>query len=187
MNSSLASRTDRFLAFLIDIFVAILPLIFISPILYAYRSNIDEVSGSMLLNSYLLTIYLALFVTNVILLSRRGQTIGKNIMNISVFHDRKNEAVGFWYYTLMRHFVGETLIIGALPILNFTFYPIYALIDHLFIFRADKKALHDHIANTKVIQLPTNHHRENLLDFSPIRHQPITNNANMEDSHKVNT
>ena len=79
-----------------------------------------------------------------VMLSTRGQTIGKRIMKIRV-EKTDGSPPGFVVAVLLREIVN--LIICCIPLVG----TIYALVDALFVFRPDSRCLHDHIASTGVV------------------------------------
>lgn len=87
-----------------------------------------------------------LFVIQIYLLTTCGQTIGKKLMNVRivVFDDETNP--GFVKAFLLRVFVNG--LIGAVPFLGY----IYFLVDICFIFRDDRRCIHDLLAGTKVVK-----------------------------------
>ena len=80
------------------------------------------------------------------LLSTQGQTIGKQLMKIRIVRFEDNGTAGFVKAVLLRGFVNG--LIGAIPLLGF----IYSLVDICFIFREDRRCIHDMIGGTHVIQ-----------------------------------
>lgn len=118
---------------------------------------------------FFIGIYVIVFVIMQIrLVLERSQTLGQYFFNIQVFDIKKNKRVGFWRYMFIRDFIGKTLVIGAIPVINLVFMPIYSLIDHLFIFRKDRRTVHDLIGGTRVIKLPLEQQRKQLFDFTRI-------------------
>lgn len=89
---------------------------------------------------------LALLVINIVLLTTRGQTPGKMWLGIRIVTHPDNQKPGFVKACLLRAFVNG--IIGAVPCLG----PIYSLVDICFIFREDRRCIHDLIAGTHVIE-----------------------------------
>jgi uncharacterized RDD family membrane protein YckC len=88
---------------------------------------------------------LVLLIVQVWLLSTRGQTVGKRLLNIRIVRlDGSNP--GFLYAVVVRAFVPG--LIGALPYLGM----IFTLVDACFIFRDDRRCVHDLMAGTRVIQ-----------------------------------
>lgn len=89
--------------------------------------------------------FLALFVYNLILIHRNGQTIGKKVLKIKVVRsDGSRCTLGRYFF--MRYLV--TAILGAIPYLGV----LVSLADPLMIFRESRKCLHDEIADTIVVK-----------------------------------
>lgn len=84
---------------------------------------------------------LALIVYNLILLSQNGWTLGKKLLSIRIVRTDGSEAG-------LGRILGLRIIVNALA----GMLPLYGLIDPLFIFREDRRCVHDLIADTKVIQ-----------------------------------
>lgn len=80
-------------------------------------------------------------------LAKRGQTIGKMIVKTRIVDVRHNTILPLWKVISLRY----------LPLGLFTSLPIFGalfgIVNCLFIFRADKRCVHDLIAGTKVISL----------------------------------
>ncbi len=125
-SPTLASRSSRLLAAIVDfaIFLAVWLVAFFTnePILY--------IIGVMALAAY-----------QIYLLTVKGQTIGKNLMNIQIVKSENNENGGFVTNVLLRGILNG--------ILYFTL--LYIPVDIFFIFREDQRCLHDMIAGTKVV------------------------------------
>ncbi|OGR99796.1 MAG: hypothetical protein A2V88_14720 [Elusimicrobia bacterium RBG_16_66_12] len=90
----------------------------------------------------------ALLLTQVALLWKRGQTLGKIAMGIRIVRVDTLANGGFVTNVLLRTFLNS--VITAIPILG----PLYGLADALLIFKADRRCLHDHLAKTCVIVVP---------------------------------
>jgi uncharacterized RDD family membrane protein YckC len=86
---------------------------------------------------------LVLFVVNACLLTVRGQTLGKLIVGIRIVDPNTDANAGFARTVLLRS--------GVPMFLNSLSAGIFGLIDVLFIFREDRRCLHDLMANTKVV------------------------------------
>lgn len=134
-KTQLASRIDRWLASFIDGLglLVILPFIILA-----------GVTDS----SFWLAIgYLAIFAISlgqIYILSTTGQTIGKRLMKIRIVKRDIGLNGGFVTNVLLRSLVGIVLL-GAIPF--------YTLIDTLFIFRDDKRCIHDIISGTFVVDV----------------------------------
>ena len=88
---------------------------------------------------------LAWAIATILLVQRNGQTIGKKFIGIKVV--RKNgERAGLGRIFALRNLL--PFIIALIPLLGFVF----ILVDHLFIFGAEKRCLHDMMADTIVVR-----------------------------------
>lgn len=81
------------------------------------------------------------------LIARYGQTMGKRIMKIRVVRTGTDEKCGLGRYFWLRGVV--TGLLGAIPFVGW----IVSLADPLMIFRQDRRCLHDHIADTEVVNV----------------------------------
>lgn len=88
---------------------------------------------------------LALLIVNLYLLTVRGQTLGKMWLGIRIVTHPDEQPPGFVKAFLLRAFVNG--ILGAVPCAG----PIYSLVDVCFIFREDRRCIHDLIAGTQVV------------------------------------
>jgi uncharacterized RDD family membrane protein YckC len=79
-------------------------------------------------------------------LAKNGQTWGKKLLSIRIV-DLQGEPPPFWRLILLRYV--PTPAIALLPVVG----NLYALVDALFIFRQDKRCLHDLIAGTQVVNV----------------------------------
>lgn len=108
----------------------------------------DEISvPQLLLGLALLALAgVGLAFVQVWLLVKHGQTLGKRMLDIRIvrFSDQSNP--GFVSAVLLRAVVPG--LIGALPYIGMVF----TLVDICFIFRTDRRCLHDHLAGTKVVK-----------------------------------
>jgi uncharacterized RDD family membrane protein YckC len=77
-------------------------------------------------------------------LSTTGQTWGKRLLKLRIV-DLDGNKPEFWRMLGLRYGIGQVVML--VPFLSI----IYALADCLFIFRADKRCVHDHIAGTRVV------------------------------------
>jgi len=79
------------------------------------------------------------------LISRTGQSLGKKWTGIRI-EKIDGTHVTFGTGVVLRNWVPK--VMGAVPYLGMLFH----LIDSLFIFREDRRCLHDHIAGTRVVR-----------------------------------
>jgi uncharacterized RDD family membrane protein YckC/predicted RNA-binding Zn-ribbon protein involved in translation (DUF1610 family) len=126
----LAGRVDRLGAYLVDQLILLVPvpgILFgaIHPALFAW-----PILG-----------LLSLFAIQAVMLTFDGQTIGKKIAKIKVVKIETGRSGGFVTNVLVREVVNFIL----------RFLPLYELVDRLFIFRRDRRCVHDLIAGTKVV------------------------------------
>jgi uncharacterized RDD family membrane protein YckC len=140
----LASRGSRLGAHILDnVFLmgaflpGLVPLAFLSP----GSENIGPLIAA-------LVVFLAALGTllgiNLRLLGKYGQTLGKKVLGVRIVRlDGDRASLG--RLLLLRMFV--PWLLAAIPFLGYVF----SLLDALFIFRDDRRCIHDHLADTKVI------------------------------------
>ena len=161
-EGQLSSPWRRLGAVALEVLVAYAPA---AVIYFAFGIGGESLSIPQMIGTVIFALYFIAFVViQIMLMVKRGQTIGKYLLNIYVVDDRKQKKVGFAKYLLLRTILGQSLI-GAIPVLGF----LYGLVDSLFIFRSDHKTIHDLIAQTKVYYVPAASQRKSLFDFTPIQ------------------
>ncbi len=142
----LASRWARFGASLIDTIVLILPpAVLMYGTDYWDRAIEQEITAQEQAISFLIGIGFYLIV-NGYLLARRGQTIGKFTLGIRIVSHENNQLLALWKIIGLRYMPRSLL--AVVPVVG----QFLTLIDLLFIFRKDKRCIHDFIAGTKVIK-----------------------------------
>ena len=86
------------------------------------------------------------FVLHGFFLHQYGQTIGKRLMNIAIVTlDNQKPAL---LTLIVQRYISQWLM-GMVPVVGI----LLRLADVLFIYRADRRCIHDHLAKTKVIDL----------------------------------
>lgn len=138
----LAERLDRLWAKVID------------HVLYAAAGIVAAVLIPGLKDSNLLIPFLGLlaaallgfFIFQVWLLTTRGQTLGKKLMGLRIVKTSDMSNGGFVTNVLLRALASTAVTL--VPI----FGTLFAMADPLFIFRDDRRCVHDHIAGTCVIK-----------------------------------
>ena len=135
-----AGRGTRLGAAILDAIVA--GVMVYLPLLPLLAMTGDSGAGSWALGFMLLSVIgcLAWLSLTFEFVRRNGQTIGKKLVGIKVIRsDGSRASLGriFW----LRNFVNALL--GIVPL--------YALIDHLFIFGEARQCLHDKLADTIVV------------------------------------
>ena len=86
---------------------------------------------------------LAYVIWQLWMLATQGQTLGKKLMNLRIVKLDTGTNGGFVTNVLLRALVGQGLL-GAIPL--------YGLVDALFIFRDDRRCVHDLVAGTTVVK-----------------------------------
>lgn len=140
----LASLRQRLIAALIDG----VPL---AAIFFLTQSGLPGESGqggSDLQVAIGLVLMLALAGCNLYLLATRGQTIGKKLQRIRIVALEGDHHPGLFRVFWLRSFING--LIGSIPL--FGLIPVYSLIDVLCIFGKERRCIHDHLAQTRVVQ-----------------------------------
>jgi uncharacterized RDD family membrane protein YckC len=141
----LAGRGERLGASIIDglILLAILvPAMFVSGYFSGILRGEQPSFGKQLLWQ---VISLAIFVSvQGYPLSQRGQTWGKKLLQMKIV-DLAGNKPDFLRLIALRYGSGYAIIM--IPVIG----TLYTLVDALFIFRDDKRCIHDHIAGTRVV------------------------------------
>jgi uncharacterized RDD family membrane protein YckC len=127
----LASRVRRLAAQLIDA-ALLCGLVF--------ASTLDGVLPQPVLVLFVCAAF-ALALFQLVLLARRGQTLGKIAVGVRIVRLDTGENGGFLTNVLLRSLVNSLLSTN----------PLYLLIDSCFIFRSERRCLHDLIAGTIVV------------------------------------
>ncbi|MBC7369094.1 MAG: RDD family protein [Undibacterium sp.] len=155
-----ADRGRRLLAMIIDRLLeglAALPgLLLLGPVFF--RAVVDSAqghtpdfngieAGGMLLGVALLGIGgLALTITQVVMISTRGQSLGKRFLGLRIVRFGTGAPAGFAHGWLLRSVVPG--VISFIPWIGFVF----VIVNYSFIFREDRRCLHDLIADTRVVK-----------------------------------
>jgi uncharacterized RDD family membrane protein YckC len=139
----LASRMSRLLAALVDGLLGGGPV--------SHIIGIGILEGGLRGYPGLLIVWLVasitVFVVQCVLLSKYGQTIGKMVLRIRIVKTSTGENGGFVTNVLLREIVSS--IPGIVPFVGGA----WGLVDVLFVFRDDRRCIHDLIAGTHVIDL----------------------------------
>ena len=137
MNENLASRGSRFLATVIDVS----PFVVMQIIKHRLRSiGVGHTTFMNILVVFLVLMFLYA-ICQIILLVKNGQTVGKKLVRIKIVDVRTGLNGGFVPNVLERGFLMCLLYI----------IPFFFFVDALFIFRDDRRCIHDFIAGTKVV------------------------------------
>ena len=130
---TLATLSQRFFAFLIDAIPMMVIFACIRPAA-RYQPGLGVI---------LVLVEFAYVVYQAVLLSKLGQSIGKRMIGIQIHDIKTGRNGGFESNVLKRAILSNLLNI----------IPFYALVDVLFIFRRDRRCIHDFIAGTHVVQV----------------------------------
>jgi len=145
-ENSLAPIKLRILACLIDLSIGVLAVLLATFTLSQSVDNVLSIIGVFVS----VAIVLGVIVYQAVSLSSTGQTVGKRMMQLRVvnFSDASNP--GFVKAVLVRWWLPT--LICPIPYLGRVFW----LADGLFVFKKDRRCLHDLMAGTKVVQLAAN-------------------------------
>ena len=90
----------------------------------------------------------ALLLLQAILLTVRSQSIGKMALNLRIVRHDDESKPGFVRIVLVR-----MVVVGVINMVGNAIFPIFPFfwVDSLFVFREDRRCLHDLMAETKVI------------------------------------
>ena len=133
----LASRSKRLVAKIID-FV----LLFIAIVIPALTVQFILGDGESILAALIGLLFYSIY--QYYLLSTTSQTLGKKYMNIKIIK-KDGSSGGFFTNVVLRDWIIG--IIGLLPVIGL----LVKTVDILFVFRNDRRCIHDMIANTMVI------------------------------------
>jgi uncharacterized RDD family membrane protein YckC len=146
----LAERDTRLWAFLVDVFMISIP-VFLWIVFAFFLIRVELENHPIILNgvfSLLILILLMVFVINLVLLYRNGQTIGKRLFGIKIVRTNGNRT-GLLRIILVRYF--SLCLLIYLPFLS-KILLIFLLLDALLIFQNSRQCWHDLIADTIVIK-----------------------------------
>jgi uncharacterized RDD family membrane protein YckC len=90
--------------------------------------------------------FVSFALVNAYFLKRNGQTLGKKFVGIRIA-TLDDQVPDLWRVIVLRY--GSIWLISFIPVVG----GLLNLIDVLFIFRADRRCVHDHIAATKVVRV----------------------------------
>ncbi len=144
--AELASRGRRLMAVLVDGVVSLLlaipgVIVAIGPVFNG--SEEPDPLGIVLIGVAMIL----LTIVQAVLISKRGQSIGKIALGIRIAHSVDGSNPGFLRGFLIRTFVPQ--IIYQVPLLGFLF----LLVDSCFIFSERRQCIHDLMAETVVLKV----------------------------------
>jgi uncharacterized RDD family membrane protein YckC len=98
----------------------------------------------------------AFLLVNGYLLAKHGQTVGKRFVGTRIVSDRKGRLLPLGHVFCLRYL--PLSIIAMIPFIG----PLFCFIDIFFIFREDKRCIHDLFAGTKVIDIQASLRRSRI-------------------------
>jgi len=151
----LASRGRRLVAQIVDTVIGgicCLPLLMAVP-LDTLRTAIENQDASALTalpgvvsgGAFTMLGMLILFCVQIFLLATRGQTIGKLALSVRIVQFPNGDPVG-----LVKSFLVRACLMSLIEMIPYVG-GLITLVDLCFIFRADRRCLHDHLAGTMVV------------------------------------
>lgn len=141
--NTLAPLKSRILAYLIDISIAVLALFLANLTLSNSLGNALSILGVFVA----IGMVLGVIVYQAVSLSASGQTVGKKMMRLRVVNFQDDSNPGFVKAVLMRWWL--PCLIYSIPYFGWAF----GFADALFMFKTDRRCVHDWMAGTQVIQL----------------------------------
>ena len=143
-NKVLAGRGERWLAKFLDGLIGFLPPLIIAFIVMAASGESKDTPTS---TGLFWLVFLAIGIVQAYYLTTQGQTIAKKWLKIRIVDAETHELAGFAKSVLLRS------ILNAV----FCLVPLYGLVDALFIFREDRRCVHDLLAGTIVVYASENY------------------------------
>lgn len=142
-SDALASRGARLAASLIDGLAAMVILLPALATVFFVEKSGDVPAAVILLAAVSGIAFLGFAVYQISMVVRQGQTLGKKAMNIRIVNYSDGQIPSAGRLILMRYLVNSFL--GRII-------PLYALLDVLLIFGAERRCIHDYLAGTKVVE-----------------------------------
>ena len=132
----MAGRGRRLAAVLLDGVLALPLLLIAQESGYANTDSVDPVGLTALAG------FSVLANVQTYILATSGQTIGKRVMQIRIVDARTGRYPGWVRLVVLRAYVNGLFAAAT--------FGLYGLVDTLFIFRDDRRTLHDRLARTRV-------------------------------------
>ena len=144
--AELASRGRRLMAVLVDGLVSM--LLAIPGVIVVIGTSFNDSEELDPLGIILIVLAMILLtIVQAVLISKRGQSIGKIALGIRIAHSVDGSNPGFLKGFLIRTLVPQ--IIYQIPFLGFLF----LLVDSCFIFSEQRQCIHDLMAETVVLKV----------------------------------
>ncbi len=110
--------------------------------------EISEITNQIVSQNlpHALPLFALLVLVQLVLLSWRGQSVGKLLCGLRIVREPDNSPPGFLRAFLLRG--TAPFMLEQIPLVGLVFWTV----DSCFIFRADRRCLHDLLAGTKVVK-----------------------------------
>ena len=143
----LASLSDRLAASLLDVLIMVIIIAVPLFLIYGFDEALRMLSQENILHTVTKLAFgqIVFLLVQGRLLYKYGQTIGKRYLDIRIV-DLNNNLPSFGRVYALRYLLGMS-VVPAVPIIG----GLFSLVDTLFIFRSDRRCIHDLIAGTKVV------------------------------------
>ncbi len=141
----LANRSKRFWGVMIDVIIAMVitfPLMQLTGYWEKAANQNISITDTIILGVFGFVLFMLL---HGYFLSNYGQTIGKKLIGTKIVSSDSNDILPFWKVVFVRYL--PMTVMGQIPVLG----GLFAMADSLFVFRKDKRCIHDLIAGTKVV------------------------------------
>jgi len=142
----LAGRFARLIAAIVDGIVILLVLV---PFTYLFGYWERALSGQyLLLEGIAWTVAgtVVWLVVNGYTLAKRGQTLGKMLLGVRIVSVSDDSILPVWKVFFVRYL--PVTLVSQIPLLGF----FAVIINALFIFRADRRCVHDLMAGSRVVK-----------------------------------
>ena len=146
VENELASRWMRFWGVCID---ALISIVILGPIMYFSGFWERVMSDSLSISEtvgFALAGFVVSFLVNGYLLATKGQTVGKLLVGTKIVSVETNEIIPLWKVYLLRYV--PMFLAAQVPVIG----SLISMADGLFVFRKDKRCIHDLIAGTQVVK-----------------------------------
>lgn len=143
---ALATISSRFVAAVLDIFlflISLIPFLFTAEAFGGSNFNTDNLAMAAF---WLLGVPVVLWFIQIYYLCNQGQSLGKMMMGIRISRVQDDANPGFASVIIVRSIVPS--ILTGIPVLGWFFW----ITDLLFIFRDDRRCIHDLLAGTHVVR-----------------------------------
>lgn len=144
----LASRVSRLAAVIVDAIIMMvinLPVMAVAGVFgQIARGEQMSFAQSLLWGLFGIVVFL---IVNGYFLARDGQTVGKKVLGVRIVRNEDGQLQSAGKVIGLRYVLLQ--VIYSVPCVG----SLFALVDVLFIFREDKRCIHDMIAGTKVVKV----------------------------------